>query len=110
MILESTDPLKGTIRPLSLDRPFVAIAKYHVEERLLGSCRHSPEYPIVPRKSAINRSFLMDWRELCHQAEAKRCQLMGRRQCWHRWDHLAGVPLSGIIPASMHVRRAKNGK
>ncbi len=51
------------------------------------------ENPIVPRKSAINRNFLMVWRELCHQAEAKRCQLTGRRQCWHRWDHLAGVAL-----------------
>ena len=41
MILESSDPLKGTLWPLCLDRPFVAIAEYHVEERLLGSCRRS---------------------------------------------------------------------
>lgn len=44
MILESTDPLKGTIWPLCLDRPFVAIAEYHVEERLLGSCRRSNHF------------------------------------------------------------------
>jgi hypothetical protein len=40
MIFESVDALKGTIRPLSLDRPLIAVTEDNVKDRLLHALGH----------------------------------------------------------------------
>ena len=41
------DALQGAIRPLDLDSPFVAVAKYHVEDRFFSNCIHSNGLQLV---------------------------------------------------------------
>ena len=47
------DALQGAIRQLDLDSPFVAVAKYHVEDRLFRSCIHS-NGPLATLTTALN--------------------------------------------------------
>ncbi len=44
MGLKSNDPFKSAVDPLDLDSPFIAISKYHVEERVFRNCSHSEIY------------------------------------------------------------------
>jgi hypothetical protein len=41
MDLKSNDPFKSALGPLDLDTPFIAISKYHVENRVFRNCSHS---------------------------------------------------------------------
>ena len=41
MGLKSNDPFKSAVGPLDLDSPFIAIRKYHVEDRVFRDCSHS---------------------------------------------------------------------
>ncbi len=41
MGLKSNDPFKSAVGPLDLDTPFIAISKYHVENRVFRNGSHS---------------------------------------------------------------------
>ena len=41
MGLKSNDPFKSAVSPLNLDRPFIAISEYHVEDRVFRNFGHS---------------------------------------------------------------------
>ena len=44
MGLKSNDPFKSAVGPLDFDSPFIAISKYHVEDRVFRNFSHSDVY------------------------------------------------------------------
>jgi hypothetical protein len=50
MIVEGVDALKGTIRPLSLDHPLIAVNEDNVKDRLLRALGHPDAIPAQKRQ------------------------------------------------------------
>ena len=61
MGLKSNDPFKSAVGPLDLDSPFIAISKYHVENRVFRNCSHSclsrPFVALASRSGALVKRF-----------------------------------------------------
>ena len=55
MGLKGNDPLKSAVSPLDLDSPFIAISKYHVEDRVFRNCSHSDVYRGLSRARKTDR-------------------------------------------------------